>query len=159
MLSTQVPPGFLSLGQVSARASALRSSERGRLGRTFLVAGPRGAGKGAFVDDLLAMLFCTDADRLARPCNACAGCRQARARSHPDLVLGSPERWRELKSTGESIVAAARRWLASGAGSPIAGERRVILIEGAERAGEQIQNALLKALEEPSSRHVYVLIA
>jgi DNA polymerase III gamma/tau subunit len=159
MLSTEVVPGFLSLGQAAARAAALRSSQRGRMGRTFLVAGPRGGGKGAFVDDLLALLLCTDADRSARPCNACSGCRQARARSHPDLVLGSPDRWRELRSSGESIVAAARRWLATGAGAPVAGERRVILIEGVDRSGEQIQNMLLKALEEPSDRHVYVLVA
>jgi DNA polymerase-3 subunit delta' len=159
MLATEATPGFLSVGQPAARAIAERAGHSGRLGRTFLVAGPRGAGKGAFVDDLLALLFCQASDRAGRPCNVCAGCRQARRRSHPDLVIGSPERWRELKGTGESIVAAARRWLAQGAGAPIAGERRVILLEGVDRAGEPIQNALLKALEEPSDRHVYVLVA
>jgi DNA polymerase III delta prime subunit len=159
MLSTRVAPGFLSLGQATARAVAIHGGGRGRLGRTFLVFGPRGAGKGAFVEDLLALLFCTDADRAARPCNACAGCRQARERRHPDLVLGSPERWRELRGSGESLVAAARQWLGEAAGAPIAGERRVVLIEGIDRAGEQIQNALLKALEEPSDRHVFVLVA
>jgi len=74
-------------------------------------------------------------------------------------VIGSPEIWREARSTGESQVAAARRWLGATAGAPIAGERRVVLIEGADRAGEQIQNALLKALEEPSDRHVFILVA
>ena len=58
-----------------------------------------------------------------------------------------------------SLVAAARRWLGATAGAPIAGERRVVLIEGADRVGEQIQNALLKALEEPSDRHVFILVA
>jgi DNA polymerase III subunit delta' len=159
MLSTGVAPGFWSLGQATARAVALHSAGHGRLGRTFLVFGPRGAGKGAFVDDLLALLFCTAADRAARPCNVCAGCRQARGRRHPDLVLGSPERWRELRGTGESIVAVARQWLGEAAGAPIAGERRVVLIDGIDRAGDQIQNALLKALEEPSDRHVYILVA
>ena len=159
MLSTGLAPGFLSLGQATARAVATRADGRGRLGRTFLVSGPRGAGKGAFVEDLLALLFCTDADRAARPCNACAGCRQARERRHPDLVLGSPEQWRELRGSGESLVAAARRWLGEAAGAPIASERRVVLIEGIDRAGDQIQSALLKALEEPSDRHVFVLVA
>src|SRR5437773_1497610 len=159
MISAEAAPGFLSIGQATARAVALRANQRQRLGRTFLVFGPVGAGKGAFVDDLLALLMCTDADRSARPCNACAGCRTARARTHPDLVVGSPEPWRESRSTGESQVAAARRWLGATAGAPIAGERRVVLIEGADRAGEQIQNALLKALEEPSDRHVFILVA
>jgi hypothetical protein len=160
LMTVNVPvAGFLSVGQATARTVALRAARRERLGRTFLVHGPAGAGKGAFVEDLLALLLCTDGDRSARPCNACAGCRMARGRTHPDLVVGSPEVWRETRSTGESLVAAARRWLGSTAGAPIAGERRVVLIEGADRTGEQIQNAFLKVLEEPSDRHVFILVA
>jgi hypothetical protein len=151
--------GFLSLGQPIARRVLLQAAGSGGLHRTFLVHGPRGAGKGAFVDDLLALLLCAEPALDRRPCNACRSCREARARTHPDLVLGSPERWRDERSTGESIVAAARRWLLDSAGTPIAGERRVILVEGLDRAGEAIQNALLKALEEPSARQVFVIVA
>lgn len=158
MTRTTSEAGFLSLGQATSRAIAQRSAARGRLQRTLLVHGPPGAGKGAFVDDLLALLFC-DAVASERPCNACAGCRQARTRTHPDLVIGSPERWRDGRSGGESIVASARTWLGESAGAPIAGERRVVLVEGVDRASEQIQNALLKALEEPTSRHMFVLVA
>ena len=153
-----IEPGFRSLGQATSRAIAQRAAARGRLQRTLLVHGPAGSGKGAFVDDLLAFLFC-DAAGAERPCNACRGCRGGRARTHPDLVIGSPERWREERTTGESIVAAARSWLADSAGAPIAGERRVVLVEGVDRANEQTQNALLKALEEPTSRHMFVLVA
>jgi DNA polymerase III gamma/tau subunit len=155
---TTSPAGFLSLGQATSRAIAQRSAANRRLHRTLLVHGPAGSGKSAFVDDLLALLLCQTVGG-ERPCNACAGCQHARARTHPDLVVGSPERWREERSTGESIVAAARSWLSDSAGAPIAGERRVILIEGVDRANEQTQNALLKALEEPTSRHMFVLVA
>ncbi len=159
VIGSAVSAGFLSVGQATARAIAVRSAAAGRLQRTLLVHGPRGAGKEPFVDDLLALLLCVDPDPSIRPCNACRGCREARLRTHPDLVIGSPERWRDARSTGESIVAAARRWLAESAGSPIAGERRVVVIEGADRANEQTQNALLKALEEPTGRHMFILIA
>jgi len=148
-----------SLGQKTARAMALNAARRGALGRSLLVHGPSGAGKGTFVEDLLALLMCSAPDRESRPCNACRGCLEARARRHPDLVLGSPERWREMRSTGESIVAAARRWLGEAAGAPVVAERRIVLIEDADQAGEPIQNALLKALEEPSDRHLFVLVA
>ncbi len=158
MSQISVQPGFRSLGQATSRAIAERSAARGRLQRTLLVHGPAGSGKGAFVDDLLALLLCQETTG-QRPCNACRGCREARARTHPDLVIGSPERWREGRSTGESIVSAARSWLAETAGAPIAGERRVVLVEGIDRANEQTQNALLKALEEPTSRHMFVLVA
>jgi len=158
---SQVPieSGFLSLGQATSRAIALRSAARGRLQRTLLVHGPAGSGKGAFVDVLLALLLCQTEATGERPCNACRGCRQARARTHPELAIGSPERWREERSTGESIVAAARRWLGEHAGAPIAGERRVLLVEDLDRASEQTQNALLKSLEEPTDRHIFVLVA
>lgn len=159
MTHGQLDAGFLSLGQSTARTIALRSAAAGRLHRTLLVHGPAGAGKRAFVDDLLALLFCTEAAVEDRPCNACRGCRDGRARAHPDLVIGSPERWREDRSTGESIVAVARRWLLESAGAPIAGDRRVALIDGADRANEQTQNALLKALEEPHGRQMFILVA
>ncbi len=159
MLATAAAPGFRSLGQATARTIALHAVARGRLGTAFLVHGPSGAGKGAFVEDLLALILCTAPLDGERPCNACQGCLRARSRSHPDLVVGSPERWRELSGTGESMVAAARRWLGDAAGAPIAGAHRVVLVEGMDRAGEQIQNTLLKALEEPTDRHVFILVA
>ena len=152
-------PGFLSVGQEAARTIALRSAQQGRLHRTLLVHGAQGSGAEGFVEDLLALVLCTSADPTSRPCNACPGCRGARSRSHPDLVLGSMERWRELKGSNESIVAAARRWLGESAGAPVVAERRILLIEGVDRAGEQIQNALLKALEEPGPRQMFILVA
>lgn len=159
MISTAPDAGFRSLGQPVARRVALRAAERGSLGLTFLVHGSPGADKDAFVDDLLALVFCTANTGAERPCNACRGCRDARARRHPDLVTGSPEQWRELRGTGESIVSAARRWLGDAAGSPVVADRRVVLIERADQASEQIQNALLKVLEEPTARHTFVLVA
>lgn len=158
-MSTDAAPGFRSLGQPAARRMATLGAERGRVGRTLLVHGPPGAGKTAFVDDLLALAFCADPDVTRRPCNACRGCRDGRARSHPDLVIGSPDGWREARTTGESIVAAARRWLLQAAGAPVVAARRVVVVERVDRAGEQIQNALLKTLEEPTDRHTFILVA
>jgi DNA polymerase III gamma/tau subunit len=152
-------PGFLSLGQPVARRTVQRAAAAGRLQATLLIHGPAGAGKAAFVDDLLALLFCSATLVDERPCNACRGCRQARARSHADRVVGSPETWRALRSTGESIVAAARRWLLDQSGAPIVADRRVILLEHVDQANEQTQNALLKVLEEPAPRQMFVLVA
>jgi DNA polymerase III delta subunit-like protein len=159
MTTAALAPGFQTLGQQAARAAAQRAVVAGRVPRTLLVHGPPGAGKGAFVEDLLALLFCQAGDLATRPCNACRGCRDARAMAHPDLVIGSPDAWRDARSTGESIVAAARRWLLGAATSPVVGELRVVLIEAADRANEQTQNALLKALEEPAPRQMFILVA
>jgi len=159
MIEAATEPGFRSLGQPTARRAVRQSAAHGGFGRTLLVQGAPGAGKNAFVDDLLALAFCANPVLATRPCNGCRGCRDARARTHADLVIGSPEAWREGRSTGESIVAAARRWLLSAAGAPVVADRRIVLIERADRANEQIQNALLKTLEEPTDRHLFILVA
>ena len=70
MSQIRVEPGFRSLGQATSRAFVQRSAAGGRLQRTLLIHGPAGSGKGAFVDDLLALLFCESAAD-ERPCNAC----------------------------------------------------------------------------------------
>jgi DNA polymerase III subunit delta' len=137
----------------------LRAAARGQLQRSLLVHGPPGAGKGAFTDDLLALLLCSASEAEDRPCNTCSACRAARSRTHPDLLVGGPRRWRDERNANESIVAAARRWLLQAAGTPVAGDRRVVLIEQADMANEQTQNALLKALEEPGPRQMFVLVA
>ena len=156
---TVEPLGFLGLGQSTARDLLLGAVREGRVGGTLLVHGPRGVDLAGFTDDLLAVLFCSTPDAIARPCNACRGCRDGRARLHPDLVVGSPAMWRDTRTGGESIVAAARRWLASAAGAPIVAERRIVLIDGADGANEQVQTVLLKALEEPSRRQLFILTA
>jgi DNA polymerase-3 subunit delta' len=151
--------GFLTIGQPIAERLVQRMLSDGGGPTTILVHGPRGAGKGAFVDDVLATVFCEMPDPAARPCNACAGCERGRARTHPDLVVASPTGWRDDRGTGESIVGAARRWLAEVAGAPIAGRWRVVVVEHADAANEQVQNALLKALEEPAPRQLFILVA
>lgn len=159
-MSTAAPQrGFLTIGQPVAERLVQRMLTEGSGPATVLVHGPRGAGKGSFVDDVLATALCESANSEERPCNRCAGCAQARARTHPDLVVASPAGWREERGSGESIVGVARRWLTEVAGAPIIGRWRVVVVEHADAANEQVQNALLKALEEPAPRQLFILVA
>jgi DNA polymerase-3 subunit delta' len=159
-VSTAAPNrGFLTIGQPVAERLVRRMLTEGSGPATILVDGPRGAGKGSFVDDVLATALCESASPGERPCNRCAGCARARARTHADLVVASPAGWRDDRGSGESIVSVARRWLTEVAGAPIAGRWRVVVVEHADAASEQVQNALLKALEEPAPRQLFILVA
>jgi hypothetical protein len=159
-VSTAAPQrGFLTIGQPVAERLVTRMLTDAGGPATILVHGPAGIGKGEFVDDVLATALCEDPERAARPCNACDGCERARARTHPDLVVATPAGWRDDRGSGESIVGAARRWLADVAGAPIAGRWRVVVIEDSDGANEQVQNALLKVLEEPAPRQLFILVA
>jgi DNA polymerase-3 subunit delta' len=85
-------------------------------------------------------------------CGVCAGCTTVLSGTHADLRIVRPE--------GLSIgVLEARALVLEAAMRPAVGRWRVILIEDADRLTEQAANALLKALEEPPARTVFLLCA
>jgi DNA polymerase-3 subunit delta' len=92
-------------------------------------------------------LLCPD-----QGCGNCASCRQVRAGSHADLMLVRPD--------GLSYgVRQTRNLVLRAAGAPSGGRWQVVLFEDADRATEQAANALLKAIEEPPPRTVWLLCA
>jgi len=74
------------------------------------------------------------------------------AGTHADLLLVQPEGLSYgVKQTRDLVLRAAT--------APVSGRWRVIIFEDADRATEQAANALLKAIEEPTPRTVWLLCA
>ncbi|MGH3797331.1 MAG: DNA polymerase III subunit delta' [Pseudonocardiaceae bacterium] len=123
----------------------------GAMTHAWLFTGPPGSGRSVAARAFAAALQCTDAE--ADPgCGVCQGCRTTLAGTHPDVRAVVPE--------GLSISVAEMRSLVSGASRrPSAGRWQVLLIEDADRLTEGAANALLKAVEEPPSRTVFLLCA
>jgi DNA polymerase-3 subunit delta' len=114
---------------------------------SWLITGPPGSGRSN-----LAFAF---AAALLSPSGASgddATVRQVEARSHPDLAVLSTEGVIIKMEDVKKIVASSQF-------SPSVSRYRVMIIEDADRMQERTSNVLLKALEEPPPRTVWILCA
>jgi DNA polymerase III subunit delta' len=134
----------------AAEVAAGRSVAPGAMNHAWLFTGPAGSGRSVAARALAAALECINDGPPG--CGVCSGCRTVLAGSHPDVRLVVPE--------GLSIsVAEIRGVVATAARRPSLGHWQVVVIEDADRMTEGASNALLKAIEEPPPRTVFLLCA
>jgi DNA polymerase-3 subunit delta' len=120
----------------------------GAMTHAWLFTGPAGSGRSVAARAFAAALQCERTDEPG--CGECSGCHTVLAGTHPDVRVVVPE--------GLSIsVAESRQIVAASSRRPVLGGWQVVLIEDADRLGERASNALLKAIEEPSPRTVFLL--
>ena len=113
----------------------------------WLFTGPPGSGRSVAARAFAGALLCPSGG-----CGECRECRTALDGTHTDVDV--------LATEALSIGVAETRELVQLAGrAPSVGRYRVILVEDADRLTEQSGNALLKALEEPTPRTVWLLCA
>jgi DNA polymerase III subunit delta' len=125
------------------------SSVGGRAGMThaWLFTGPPGSGRSVAARAFAAALLCPDLG-----CGHCPSCHQVLAGTHADVLVVKPD--------GLSYgVRQTRDLVLRSATAPFGGRWRVVLFTDADRATEQAANALLKAIEEPAARTVWLLCA
>ncbi|MFL6240588.1 MAG: DNA polymerase III subunit delta' [Actinomycetes bacterium] len=156
--ATGVPPVFDEVvGQESAvqtlsraaadAAAAHPAPDLSAMTHAWLLTGPPGSGRSIAARAFAAALQCPHGG-----CGQCEDCRTVAAGTHPDVTVVAPE--------GLSYGVAEARALVRGVSdSPIRGRWRVVVVEDADRLTEQAGNALLRAIEEPPPRAVFVLCA
>ena len=129
----------------AAAASTLGANDAA-MTHSWLITGPPGSGRSNLAFAFAAALLSTgpDSDESVR--------RQVEARTHPDLAVLSTDR--VIISIDE-----VRHLVSTSQFSPSVGRYRVVIIEDADRMTERTSNVLLKALEEPPPRTVWVLCA
>jgi DNA polymerase-3 subunit delta' len=117
----------------------------GAMTHAWLFTGPPGSGRSVAARAFAAALQCANGG-----CGQCPACHTTLAGTHADVRFVVPD--------GLTISVAEMRGLVlRAAGTPTQGRWQVLLVEDADRLTEAAGNALLKAVEEPPPRTVFLL--
>lgn len=113
----------------------------------WLLTGPPGSGRSNAARAFAAALQCEQGG-----CGHCHACTTTLSGTHADLTVVATEKVTIAIDEVRSLISLASR-------SPSQGRWRVILVEDADRMAERTTNVLLKAIEEPPPRTVWLLCA
>ncbi|MCK1817853.1 DNA polymerase III subunit delta' [Streptomyces sp. XM4011] len=143
-----------------AYVTAIEAGQEPRLAgssmtHAWLFTGPPGSGRATAARAFAAALQCLSPDRAlggAPGCGFCDGCHTSLVGTHADVeVLRTDLLTIGVKETRELVRRAQL--------SPAGGRWQVIVMEDADRLTEGAGNVLLKAVEEPAPRTVWLLCA
>jgi DNA polymerase-3 subunit delta' len=142
-------PSTLPWGEVWGQDEAVAqlsaaASDPATLTHAWLITGPPGSGRSTLAHAFAAALIAEEGDERAM--------HQVLSGTHPDITA--------LRTEGVIIsIKDARALVERSYFAPSLGRYRVIVMEDADRMTERTSNVLLKALEEPPERTVWVLCA
>ncbi|MGW5455560.1 DNA polymerase III subunit delta' [Nocardia sp. NPDC003979] len=137
--------------ELTAAATAARAGVvTGAMTHSWLFTGPPGSGRSIAALCFAAALQCTDPDTVG--CGKCHACTTTMAGTHGDVRRVVPEGLSiSTKEMREIVQVASRR--------PSTGRWQVVVVEDADRLTEAAGNVLLKVVEEPPDRTVFLLCA
>ena len=130
-----------------AVAASRTGSDSQEMTHAWVFTGPPGSGRSSAAVAFAQALICPN-----QGCGTCNECRSAATGGHADVDV--------IRTEGLSIkVEEIRELLTRVAWAPSMGGWRVVVMEDADRLTESAANALLKAIEEPGTRTVWLLCA
>ncbi len=136
------------VGQDAAVAVLSRAvADRASMTHAWLITGPPGSGRSTAARAFAAALQCEEGG-----CGHCTACRTTLGGTHADVTVVATQKVTISIDEVRGLIGLAQR-------SPSQGRWRVIIVEDADRMVERTSNVLLKAIEEPPPRTVWLLCA
>jgi DNA polymerase-3 subunit delta' len=132
---------------VTAAGEALRGGRAAGMTHAWLFTGPPGSGRSNAARAFAAALLCE-----RDGCGECLSCRTALAGSHADVTLVVTEQ-------SQHRVDDIRELVRHAALAPAGPRWQIVVIEDADRLNDRSADALLKSIEEPPPRTVWLLCA
>ncbi|MDQ0278727.1 DNA polymerase-3 subunit delta' [Arthrobacter silviterrae] len=118
----------------------------------WLITGPPGSGRSNAAVAFAAALVCEREQLAERGCGVCKACHTTLAGTNADVTFIATE-----KTT--ITIEEARELVRKAHDSPSSSRWRVMIVGDADRMAERTTNVLLKAIEEPPPRTIWVLCA
>ncbi len=145
------------VGQHRVVSLLQRCLERGTVAHAYLLVGRPHVGKMTLALELAKALNC-EADK--PPCGECASCRKIALDKHADVqIIGlTQNRDAEAKPRVEIGIDQIRQMQHSASLPPFEGRYKVFIIDQAERLSTEAANCLLKTLEEPVDKVIFILL-
>jgi DNA polymerase-3 subunit delta' len=135
------------VGQLRTAASLEEAAQGHGMTHAWLFTGPPGSGRSSAAVAFAAALQCERAG-----CGECHDCHTVLAGTHADVSVIRTEK---LSIGVDEVRDLVRR----AALAPVGRRWQVLVVEDADRLTDQACNALLKAIEEPTDRTVWMLCA
>ena len=147
------------VGQTRAVSLLKHSLERKVVTHAYLFIGPSHVGKMTLALNLAQVLNCEAAEP---PCGECLSCQKIASAKHADIqIIGltTDGNLTEAKPRAEISIDQIRQMQHSVSLPPFEGKYKVFIIDGAEQLSSEAANCLLKTLEEPVGKVIFILLA
>lgn len=136
------------VGQEHVTSTLLQSLKSGTTVHSYVLTGPRGIGKTSVARLLAKSLNCLD-QKEGEPCNKCQSCKEINEGKAIDII--------EIDAASHTGVDNIREVIEQAKLSPIKSKYKVYIIDEVHMLSKSAFNALLKTLEEPRDRIVFIM--